>query len=256
MKQAYLILFFTFFTAFSYSQNDDCYVFNYEEKSLCPQCGEGEIKHDAYRGKGSTYISECKDGVLHGKWVIQSDDIHGNIITNQIGLFINGEKAGKWITSYYPSYGDELQVSEYGRTELQYKNGILEGPCKIYDRFHLKYDGQFKNGQRFGDWKLYDAKEDFEGEWSILKTPVVQIGIAKHEVTGDSCSKETVYHYISNSKDNMHLVKIAYYKGNLLHGASTEFHESGSISSVEIYKYGELNGRSYTPTQWGYDKYH
>lgn len=246
MKSIFFSLFLALFISHAVSQSNDCYEFNYEEGSLCPQCGEGFIEQDAYRGDGSTYSGECKDGVLNGKWKIQSDDIYGNIITNQTGAFINGKRTGKWITSEFPSYGDVLQVSEYGRIEVNYIEGVLEGFCKIYDRVHLKYIGQFKNGQRFGDWKLFDVKQDFDGDWSILKTPVVQIGVANHEVIGDSISKETIYHFEPNSNGKRNLINTAYYKGNLLHGAYTQFYKSGSISKVEIYKNGKLNGRSYS----------
>lgn len=259
MKISLLLLLNILFCTLLISQELGCYLVDSHESGsspssaekfeICPQCGTGEIKHDLYGGYGSTYSGECAGGVLNGKWSIVSENGAGpksspnrpKTITNQSGSFKNGKKEGKWVSKHYVRnkyYGN----SEEDREELNYKDGKLEGPCKIYRDGVLYLTGQYKNGERFGTWTVYGTGGEYYGGASVDDNlPVIKNGRILYEETENGFIKESIFK--NNYNGDEILDQTAFYKGLLLNGLETNFLKNGEIHSITNYKDGKKEGK-------------
>lgn len=103
-----------------------------------------------------------RNGVLEGERI--SNYENGN--PQEISFYKNGNREGK--TIWYTS--DNKPTIEY-----TYKSGVLEGPAKLYTNGLVTSEGNYKNDNEEGEWKVFE-----DGEW--LKTVVYKNGVVIKEL--------------------------------------------------------------------------
>lgn len=209
-----------------------------------------------------------QDSVLVGKYIeyFGKSGNPGYIDPKQVqleGQYENGRKTGQWVTFY--EFG-ELAVREFyveglregpyleydpeGNviTEVTYVKGRMEGPLKRY-AFSIPMEmGNYRNGEKIGEWKRYfpatkilEAEEYYDqqgnktGEWKYY----YQTGrLARLERYANDIAVGVWEEYFPNKA----LSKRKTYELGVPVGEYIEYHSSGQISVQGQYESGAKSG--------------
>lgn len=186
------------------------------------------------------------------------------------GSFLDGEKEGEWVYSYYT--GDKEKISHY-------KNGKLNGAYQyFYDNGQLNVEGNYVDGEKQGQWTWFmnNGQRDMQGTFKNDKQdgawtywhPNGNVSYTAH-FKEDKKEGQWTYFYktgekfkegtFANDQKNGNW-KTWYEDGKLLmdgdylagkeNGKWTNYWDSGKPKNVSTFQNGALNGEwiSYYPT--------
>tara|TARA_B100000686_G_scaffold76341_1_gene82280 strand:- start:4656 stop:6947 length:2292 start_codon:yes stop_codon:yes gene_type:complete len=88
--------------------------------------------------------------------------LHDNGMIKEKGKYVNGKKEGEWRS--YNSKGQILQLEIYssGKIEDLKKPGVIQKFATYHDNGRVKAQGLINNGERDGEWKIFNQKGDLE----------------------------------------------------------------------------------------------
>lgn len=203
-----------------------------------------------------------KDGLKHGDF--EEWSIYGYKTLS--GSFLNGEKEGEWIFTFYSGKTDKIS---------NYKNGKLHGPYKnYYESGKLYAEGQYHEGKKTGQWTWYTSEgtrdmqgtflDDMqEGNWTYWH-PTGEVSYTAHYNKNKKTGQWNYYYKngkkfkegpFSNDEKNG-IWKTWYEDGTLLMEGAYEsgketgewknYWDNGKLKNVSTFSDGKLNGQWYS----------
>ncbi len=183
--------------------NGDCFM-NYPngQKMMSGQCADGKKsgKWTLFHNNGNKYMEgSYAEGVMEGEWHSYSPE--GWLDSE--GEYRNGLQADIWV--YYDKY---RKVTK----KLTMKNGMIDGPCWIYNQGRLTGEG-IMNGlahdpKKNGNWKAYyrNGRLKYEGVFAMGQktgrfTEFYSIGTIKG--TGDYSNNKRNGNWVFYLKDGV-----------------------------------------------------
>lgn len=198
-----------------------------------------------YENNKISYLTNFKDDLKNGQHTnLYYEDDSEKLYLKEYGQYINDEKNGTWKTFYldgkteklltYTNYLKDLKEGAFQEIKGDsliignYKNDELNGNYKIYidqsrlllgglintdiSKLRLLTEGQYYEGYKTGNWKLYDITATLRAEGNY---------------DNNSENGEWKYYYTNWSKES---------------GGTTEY--AKKLYLIQNYSNGKLNGKS------------
>jgi len=153
---------------------------------------------------------------------------YDNGMIKEKGRYTNGEKEGEWRS--YNSKGQVLQLEIYsdGKITNLKKPGVIKKYATYHDNGRVKAEGIINNGERDGEWKIFNQKGDLE------KLAYFDFGELVVERETDITKKLVDYH------DNGRIKA----EGNTFYGHRDGkwnfYNENGKLKRTAYYLLGEV----------------